>query len=512
MISNDTDFEAKVSLEREATPIPEDPPFHILFLGDYSGRENQNKYEKNPTQDYKAIEIDRDNFDDVMRSLKVNLELDLGEKSHGRLELGFRELEDFHPDRIFENVSLFEQLKETRIRLNDINSFDSAAREVRSWFEKETNEPKVDEKPEAEEAESSGNLLDDILSGAKAESDSYPTESTSSPELSAFIKDIVKPHVIYTDEAEQEKLIAIVDEATSELMRRILHHKDFQALESAWRGLYFVVRRTETSRDLKLFLMDISKGELSDNLKQHNNLQESAAYRKIVVDEPVKNGGEPWALICGNYRYDLNVDDVAVLIRLAKISSQMKAPFLSEVSPGMLGVNSLNETPNSSDWNTSDDSNEGKLWTAMRTIPEAASLGLGLPRFITRLPYGESTEPTEKFNFEEFVADSEHGNYCWANPSFAAALLLAQSYRKNAWEMGNRILHEIEGLPTHLYSSNGEHKTKSCSEIEMTHEGCEILLEQGLMPLISFRRSDSAKFADFQSIAFPPKPLNGRWY
>lgn len=44
----------------------------------------------------------------------------------------------------------------------------------------------------------------------------------------------------------------------------------------------------------------------------------------------------------------------------------------------------------------------------------------------------------------------------------------------------------------------------------MTHTACDTLVEQGLLTLISFREIDIIKIADFQSIAFPSKPLNNR--
>lgn len=513
MNPTDTNLEAQFSLETQATPIPEDPPFHILFIGDYSGRENFSETIESSLPDYKTLVIDRDNFEDVMKKLNISLRLDLSGEGQDVLALQFRELDDFHPDRIFQRVSLFSDLRETRKRLLNPDSFESAAREVRAWFEEKV-ENKMSEQSEvetSEKSESSGNLLDDILTGTKTESTSYKPQATESTELKSFIKDIVRGHIIQTDEAEQSKLLAIVDEATSELMRQILHHPHFQALEAAWRGLYFVVRHTETSNDLKLFLMDISKQEVADDLKSVSDLTDSTLFRKVVVERKDSMGGEPWALICGNYEFDLTVESVATLIRLAKIGNTQTAPFISQIKPQMLGINSIAETPSDSNWNLLDDSAEGKLWTMLRTIPESASLGFTIPKFLTRLPYGEDTEPTEVFSFEEFTNSSEHQNYVWANSSFALALLFAQSYRANAWDMGQRMFSEIDGLPTHLYKEDGESKTKNCAETDMTHTACNTLIAQGLMPLISFRGTDTIKFADYQSIAFPAKPLNGRW-
>ncbi len=513
MIPTDSDFEFEVSMETETIPTPEDPPFHILFLGDFGGRENLSQSIGTTPPDFKAHEIDRDNFEQVMRKLDVRLCLKLtGEED--LLALRFNKLEDFHPDRIFKQIPLFTDLRETRERLLNPDSFESAALEVRSWLEESEENHQVSEDvvPSKEVSiESSGNLLDDILTGTKTEATTYKTPVTDSAELNSFIKDIVKPHLIETDEAEQDKLVSIVDEATSELMRKILHHPHFQALEAIWRGLYLTVRKTETSNDLKLFLMDVSKEELADNLKSVNDLTDSGFYKKVVLEKAATLGGDPFSIICGIYDFELNVDDVATLIRLAKIGNTITAPFISYVKPQMIGINSLAEKPSKSDWNLSDENDEAKLWTMLRTIPEATSLGLIIPKFLTRLPYGDDTEPTEVFSFEEFTEASEHKNYVWGNSAFIYALLQAQSFSSYGWEYSSRVFYELDGLPTHLYKKDGETKTKSCAEINMTHDACDSLIEQGLMPIISFRDTDSIKFADYQSISFPSKKLKSRW-
>ncbi len=260
-----------------------------------------------------------------------------------------------------------------------------------------------------------------------------------------------------------------------------------------------------------MFVLDLSKDELVNDLKTVNDLSDSQLFANIVLKKSYTHDGEPFGLICGNYEFDLNVEDTATLIRMAKIGNTLKAPFISQIKPRMLGIKQLSDSPSSSDWNLSDDSNEGKLWTMLRTFSESSSLGLALPRFLLRLPYGENTEPTETFSFEEFNIESDNSEYLWANPSFAFGLLFAQTFRTYGWEVGNKFYTQIDGLPVHHFQVDEQTNTKSCAEIDMTHEACDILIEQGLMPLISFRNTDSIKFADFQSVAFPSKALQGRW-
>jgi len=517
MTPMENDFETQVSMETEMLPTADEPPFRALLLGDYSGRANMEKSMDASLPESHPIEIDRDDYETVMKRLNVSLRLYLQEDSDTPLILNFRELDDFHPDRIFQQISLFSDLRDVRKRLLDSNTFERAAGEVRSWFVKtEEEDQKTATDVETVETdrkfETTGNLLDDVLGFAGKESSAAKPQTTQSLELSGFIQDLVEPHLIRTDEAEQERLLALVDESTSSLMRQILHHPEFQALEAAWRGLYLLVRKVETNPELKLFVLDISKAELSQDLKSSDDLTKTNLYKILVSSAVQMQGGDPWTLACGDYEFSLNVDDVATLIRLAKISASATAPFVAQIKPQMLGIDSFAKTPDVSDWNVADESNAGKLWTALRTIPESGYLGLMAPRFLTRLPYGEKTEPTEVFVFEEFTGGSGHEKYLWANSIYVCVLLLAQSFSKFGWEMRQNLFQDLDGLPVHLFNNeHGETKTKPCAEIEMTHRACDVLLEQGLMPLISFRDTDRVRLADFQSIAFPSKHLSGRW-
>ncbi len=501
MFPTDTNFEAKFSLETEKTGIIEEPPFQILVLGDWSGNG-----EKKDLAERRPIEIDRDNFDDVLQKLGVRLDLDL-QNDGNVLTLEFSKLEDFHPDNIFRQISLFSDLRDLRKRLSKSDTFNSAAQEVRGWFDAPETTDSSDTVSENLPI-SSDNILDQILSG-----DSVPIkpQTTHSTELNRLLGDLVKSHLVGFDENEQSKLLTAVDEATGDLMRNILHHPKFQELEAAWRGLYFFVRRTETDVDLKIYLLNISKNELSDNLKSVNDLSDSFLHRWMITEAIDKLGGEPFAFVCGNYAFSPNVEDIAVLIRLAKLAATADAPFISHIRPEILGIKSFDASPTHDKWNFSDATNEGKLWATLRSLPESEYLGLTIPRFLARLPYGEKTEPLDNFSFEEFAENPVHDQYLWANSAFACASLLAQSYRQSGWEMGRALEQDIEGLPIHIYKSDGETITKPCAEVVFTQTACEKLMEFGLTPLLSFRNTDRVRLARFQSISNPVTALKGKW-
>lgn len=500
----ESNLEGSFTLESGGNVVEDNAPFHILCLGNWSGNgENETALDKR-----RPMMIDRDNFDDSIRKIRPKLSLDFdGENS---LSLTFTELDDFHPDNIFRQISLFENLRDLRKKLKNADTFDDAAREVRSWFT--TKEEVTPTEEPTNLTVDADDLLDEILSGKSFDASAVRRKTASSTELSQFISDIVQPHIIKTDLAEQANLLMAVDEVISDLMRKVLHHKDLLALEAAWRGLYFLVRKTDTDTDLKIYLLDISKDELADNLKSVSNLSDSIYYQWTAGESLETSIGEPWAVVCGNYGFGPYVDDIATLMRISQIGAASNTSFISHIRPEVLGIKSLAENPSSKDWNISEDSTEWKLWNALRSNQESEYLGLAMPRFLARLPYGQDTDPAEVFSFEEFSNTGEHNNYVWSNPSFICAYLLAKSFRKNGWEMAENIAREIDGLPMHIFKEDGETKTKPCAEIPMTEAGVQKMSDAGIMPLVSFRDSDRVRVASFQSIALSEERIRGRWY
>jgi type VI secretion system protein ImpC len=357
----------------------------------------------------------------------------------------------------------------------------------------------------------SNNLLDLILNQPTDPSSSEKKTNADNSELGRFVSKVVSPYLIKIDENEQSKLIAAVDEIISETMRIILHHPKFQALESAWRGLFFLVRRLETDIDLKIFIFDVSKEELSENLQSVNDLTDSFLYRLFLNETPENQTDDSFSLIGGNYLFDLGVSDVALLIRIAKLANAAVAPFISYIKPQIFAIPDFSQTVDSSQFNVSEDSKEWKLWNALRALPESGFLALSPTRLLARMPYGSHTDAAETFSFEEFNDNGKHSNYLWMNPCFLSILLLAQSYRLFGWEMGQSLQREVEKLPIHVYHSNGETITKPCAEIVLSETSLEKILEQGFMPLISFRDSDRVRVARFQSVSLNSPALIGRW-
>ena len=490
-------------------------PFRILIMGDFSGREaRQDRAEQRSPANRRPIRVDRDNVQSMQGQLNVALHSPLLGDNTPPIALQFAELDDFHPDRLVHQVDLLKNLSDLRRRLANPATFPEAADQIHAWTQlrppTETQSVTPESLPHQADVGDSptSDLLDQILEHAPTSvPDLRPTEWQS------FLQSIVSPYAVPKEHPMAQELCAQVDAAMSQIMRTVLHYPALQGLEASWRGLSFVVDRLETDSQLQLYLLDLSKSELAADLLNRDDLQDTELYRLLVHEAVRTPGAHPWAVVGGVYTFDHTTEDVEMLERIARVCKEAGAPFLAAASPGIVGCPSFGTTPDPDDWETSGTGEASQeCWDRLRHMQEASYVGLALPRFLLRLPYGQETEPISAFTFEEMVGVPNHEDYCWGNPMFACLVLLGQAFSESGWEMRPGIFQEIDGLPLHVYQDDsGESVTKPCAEALFTEETVETLLERGLMPLISFKNQDQIRLARFQSLASPLQPLTGRW-
>ncbi|MEJ7713192.1 MAG: type VI secretion system contractile sheath large subunit [Pyrinomonadaceae bacterium] len=512
-LSVDTDESVRAGVRRE----PE-TPFRIAVLGNLGGHKQSDE----PFSKRRFVRLDQDNFDAVMVKIGAHLSLHLSRANDElAIKLTFESLEDFHPDHIYERVELFEKLRITRKDLQHPQK--AAAEEVRSWWDNVQTPPVAPQSaPEdsATEVFVSGSLLDQMLAATEKKKKSRSgideeRQSQHPAELTAFLRRIVEPHVSPKMDDDHEALIGAVDAAISQLMREILHHPEFQSLEAAWRSLYFLVSRLELNSELQLHVLDISQEELASDLLRAADVRATGIY-KLLVEETVETpGGTPWAVVVGDYAFGSSDEDLNVLRRMGDIARRMSAPFIAGAKSQLLGCESLAETPDPEDWQQPEDHGNESWVLLRRSLPDAAYLGLALPRFLLRLPYGAETEEAELFSFEEMpavaAADSQHNAYLWGNASFACAYLLGAAFTSAGWSARPGAILDIEDLPLHVYQEDGGSSIKPCAETTLSERVAETILERGLMPLLSFRDQDKVRLARFQSLADPPTRLAGLW-
>lgn len=306
-----------------------------------------------------------------------------------------------------------------------------------------------------------------------------------------------------------ESIIAEIDRKLTEQVNQILHHEEFQKLEGAWRGLHYLVNNTETDEMLKIRVLNISKKDLHKTVKKFKGTawDQSPIFKKVYEEEYGQFGGEPYGCLVGDYHFDHSPPDVELLGEMAQIAASAHAPFIAGASPSLMQMESWQELSNPRDLTKIFQTPEYAGWRSLRDSEDARYVGLAMPRFLARLPYGAKTDPVEEFNFEEDVDGADHNKYTWANSAYAMAANVNRAFKQFGWCTRIRGVESggaVEGLPTHTFpTDDGGVDMKCPTEIAISDRREAELAKNGFMPLIHKKNSDFAAFIGAQSLQKP---------
>ncbi|HBV38865.1 MAG TPA: type VI secretion system contractile sheath large subunit [Erwinia sp.] len=306
-----------------------------------------------------------------------------------------------------------------------------------------------------------------------------------------------------------QALIAEIDEKLSKQVNQIIHHEDFQQLEGAWRGLSHLVNNTETDEMLKIRFMSISKKELGRTLKRYKGAgwDQSPVFKKIYEEEYGQFGGEPFGCLVGDYYFDHSPQDVELLGEMARIGAASHCPFITGTAPEVMQMESWQELANPRDLTKIFQNSEYAAWRSLRESEDARYLGMVMPRFLARLPYGIRSNPVDSFDFEEETEGANHGNYTWANAAYAMAANINRSFKEFGWCTSIRGVESggaVENLPCHTFpSDDGGVDMKCPTEIAISDRREAELAKNGFMPLVHRKNSDFAAFIGAQSLQKP---------
>ena len=306
-----------------------------------------------------------------------------------------------------------------------------------------------------------------------------------------------------------EAIIAQIDRKLSEQINVILHQEEFQQLEAAWRGLHHLVNNTETDETLKLRVLNISKKDLGKTLKKFRGTawDQSPIFKKTYEEEYGQFGGEPYGLLLGDYSFDHSPQDTQLLGDISAVAAAAHAPFIAAAAPTVLGMESWNELANPRDLTKIFQTPEYAAWKSLRESEDSRYIGLCMPRFLARLPYGEKTEPVEEFHFEEDIDGSDSSRFCWANAAYAMGTNITRSFKVYGWTSRIRGIESggaVEGLPAFTFPTDDGGVAMTCpTEIAISDRREAELAKSGFMPLIHKKNSDFAAFIGAQSLQKP---------
>jgi type VI secretion system protein ImpC len=306
-----------------------------------------------------------------------------------------------------------------------------------------------------------------------------------------------------------EALIAQIDEKLTAQINQIIHSEEFQKVESAWRGLHYLVNNTETDETLKIRVMNVSKGDLYKTLKKYKGTawDQSPIFKKLYEEEYGQFGGEPYGALVADYFFDNGGPDVDLLTQIAKISAAAHAPFIAGADPAVMLMDSWQELANPRDLTKIFQTPEHAAWRSLRESEDSRYVGLAMPRFLARAPYGAKTNPVEEFDFEEDTAGAVSGKYAWANAAYAMATNINRSFKMYGWCSRIRGIESggaVENLPVHAFpTDDGGVDMKCPTEIAISDRREAELAKNGFMPLVHKKNSDFAAFIGAQSLHKP---------
>lgn len=304
-------------------------------------------------------------------------------------------------------------------------------------------------------------------------------------------------------------IIAEIDRKLSEQINLIMHHDHFQKLESAWRGLHYLVSNTETDELLKIRVMNVSKSDLARMLRKYKGAawDQSPLFKRLYEEEYGQLGGEPYGALMGDYHFDHTHQDVELLGQMAQIAAASHAPFITGAASTLMGMDSWQELANPRDIAKIFSAPDYTAWRSLRQSDDAKYVGLCMPRFLARLPYGAKSNPVEEFEFEEDTEGGDSRRYTWANAAYAMTANITRSFKLYGWCSLIRGVESgglVENLPVSAFpSDDGGLDMKCPSEIAISDRREAELSNAGLMPLVHRKNTDMAAFIGAQSLQKP---------
>lgn len=419
---------------KRSTTTQDDDVFNLLILADFGASDLG-----------RPVLVDRDSIEEILDKWQVAADVPLAGK------IPFRTLDDFHPDELYRRLNLFHSLREARERLEDPDTYRETAQQL---FNPPTAEATMDILKPA-------SLLDQVVDAADG-------GATVDP-FTEYLRKLVGPYTVPKPDPKLPQMLAELDDALAGNMRAILHDPQFQTVEANWRALDLLVRTVDTGVELKIYIMHLPQNLFIGDTVRAKSLKETVLHSILSAMK--------WNYVFGAYTFGDAEVDVEVLGRAALLASHFKTSFIAGATP---------------DFEKWEEPSTGLA--ELKRLAEIAHIGLALPRWMARMPYGKKSSSIDAFEFEEMEKTPKHEHYCWASPAFACALLIAED-RATGEESLN-----IHNLPAHSYKDGGEMVTKPCAEFLMTTSTAEHLTDLGFMPLISMKGQDWVRLGGFRAL------------
>ena len=513
----------------------------------------------------KFVEVDRDNLPEFMVSINPRLAVQVANKLNEgedflNAELFFKHMDDFEPISIAKQVPKLNAIYKARVKLNDIavkmegnDPLQGYLKEIiedeklkallksqieavlkankqtiTADFATSTDDASATNVKDASEAPADGaakpadapaadgaapaagdrEILKQLFNEGKLARDPS-AEVYACAMIVEYLNqvELAKLTTVKNPLAFAEKCIADIDALLSTQINEILHHPAFQELEGTWRALHYLIMNTETSTQLKIRIMNVSKKDLLNDLEHAVEFDQSQLFKKVYEEEYGTFGGHPYSCLIGGYEFTRHPQDILLLEKISNVAAAAHAPFIAAAHPRLFDMDSFSHLAEPRDLAKIFESTEMIKWNSFRDSEDSRYVALVLPRVLMRLPYGPDTLPVDGMNFVESIDGADNSQFCWGNAAFVMAQRIGYAYSLHHWPAAIRGVEGgglVEGLPAYTFkTTDGDIALKCPTEIAITDRREKELSTLGFLAICHSKGTDFAAFFGGQTTQRP---------
>ena len=313
--------------------------------------------------------------------------------------------------------------------------------------------------------------------------------------------------------------IDYIDDQLSKKVNAILHDPKLQALEASWRGLRYLVTRTETGPSLKLRLFPVTYDNLKNDLVNAIDKDQSSLFKKIYEEEYGTYGGNPFSLLIGDFYFGegRKAEQFDLLRKISGVAAAAHTPLIAAAHWELFGLDSgFRDLGKPRDLSKIFESVELTEWREFRESDDSRYVTLCLPRFLLRLPYGEKFTACEKFAMDENPPDDpdkvkewQDREALWGNPAYALGARITNAFALYNWCAAIRGTEGggvVSDLPVHIFNTREGDKAMKCpTEVAITDRREFELDKLGFVTLVHRKNNNSATFFGGASTQKPKK-------
>lgn len=212
------------------------------------------------------------------------------------------------------------------------------------------------------------------------------------------------------------RIIKEIDRRINSQLNALLHAPEVLRVETVWRGLKALVDAVDAGNTVSVDLLDASKAVLLEDLRACGPVEDAALLAILLAR------AAPYDLVVTTHAFDPHGEDLEVLAGMAAVAKRALVPLLADANLTVLGLASLAAIPPELPALHPD-------WASFRAHPAARFVGLCVPRFLLRAPYGEHDDDFRTL-FIRFRETSEHDRdpRLWGPAAIALATRIATAF------------------------------------------------------------------------------------